>query len=69
MGLFGRSMLDEGYYIEDSYGDMTKVEIKGVLSGEYDRETLYRHDGYSMDRIGEINLFTKDNLNNNEIEP
>lgn len=66
--MFGRNFLEEGYYIEDSYGDMTKVEIKDVLSGEYDRETLYHHDGYSMDRIGEINLFTKDKLNKNKNE-
>ncbi len=63
MCMFGRSMLDEGYYIEDSYGDLTKVNVKDVLSGEYERETLYRHDGYSMDRIGEINKITKEDLN------
>ncbi len=60
--MFGRNWLEEGYYIEDSYGDMTKVEIKDVLSGEYERETLYHHDGYSMGRIGEINKITKEDL-------
>lgn len=61
--MFGRSMLDEGYYIEDSYGDLTKVEIRDVLFGQYERETLFHHDGYSLERIGEINKITKEDLN------
>lgn len=62
MSLFGRSMLDEGYYVEDSYGDLTKISIEDVLSGEYDRETLYRHDGYSMDRLGEVKRIAREDL-------
>lgn len=62
MGILNRNFLEEGYYVEDSYGDLTKISIEDVLSGEYDRETLYRHDGYSMDRLGEVKRITREDL-------
>lgn len=61
--MLGRNWLEEGFYVEDSYGDLTKVDVKDVLTGKYERETLYQHDGYSLNRIGEINGMTKEDLN------
>lgn len=63
MGLFNRHWLDEGYYEDDGYGDFTKIDESDInmLSGKY-RNDLYYHDGYSLNKVNNID---KDE----EIEP
>ncbi len=58
MGLFFRNWLEEGFYEEDSQGDLTKITDPEVIKEAASNGTLHEHDGISM---------SKKNLNSDEI--
>lgn len=43
MSMLFRNWLEEGYYIEDDYGDLTKTDNPSLAT--------HRHDGYSLNKI------------------
>lgn len=51
MGLFNQHWLDEGYYEDDGYGDMTKITDKDEISRAKKENKLFRHDGYSLNKV------------------
>ena len=51
MSLLFRNWLEEGYYEEDSMGDLTKLDdIEKVIEAKKDGK-LYYHDGYSIGKV------------------
>lgn len=63
MSIFGRNWLEEGYYEDDGYGDLNKIDESDInmLSTKY-RKDLYYHDGYTLNKVND----TSEDL---EIEP
>jgi hypothetical protein len=53
MSMFGRNWLNEGFYEEDSWGDLTRIEDKEQIIDAQKNGKLYRNDGYSTDHINE----------------
>lgn len=51
MSLLFRNWLEEGYYEEDSMGDLTKLDdIEKVIEAKKSGN-LYYHDGYSLGKV------------------
>ena len=48
MGLFHRNWLEEGFYEEDSQGDLTKLTDPKEIKDAAKRGKLYEHDGIGM---------------------
>lgn len=43
MSFLFRNLLEEGYYIDDGYGDFTKTDVPKLAT--------HQHDGYCMNKI------------------
>ena len=54
MGLLNRNLLDEAFYEEDEYGDLTKLDSLEEIERAAKSGNLYHHDGYSMGKIPQI---------------
>ncbi len=61
MSIFFRNWLEEGYYIEDEMGDLTKTDDPREIKRASDAGNLYHHDGYGMSK-GDIDYQTLKNL-------
>jgi hypothetical protein len=61
--MFFRNWLDEGYYEEDSWGDLTRLEDPQDIRRAQKNVSLYHHDGYSMSKSSD-----DENLNIQEDE-
>ena len=64
MSLFFRNWLDEGYYEEDSSGDLTRLEYPEDIRNAQINGTLYYHDGFSFGKAGDdelLNIEDEDN--------
>lgn len=65
MSLFFRNWLDEGYYEEDSSGDLTRLEDpKDIRNAQKKNGTLYHHDGFSFGKAADdelLNIEDEDN--------
>ena len=55
MSMFFRSWLEEGYYSEDSSGDLTKLTDTKDINEARKSGTLYERDGYSMNKVDDGN--------------
>ena len=53
MGLLFRNWLDEGYYEEDSWGDLTRIEDPDRILEAQKEGKLYQNDGMATTRVGE----------------
>ncbi len=51
MSMLGWNWLDEGFYEEDSWGDLTRIEDKELILEAHKNGSLYRNDGYTTDKI------------------
>lgn len=51
MGLFNTHWLDEGYYGDDGYGDMTKLTNRDEIARAKAENKLFKHDGYGLTKI------------------
>jgi len=54
MGILNRNLLDEAFYEEDEYGDLTKLDSLEEIERAAKSGNLYHHDGYSMGKMPEI---------------
>ena len=64
MSLFFRNWLDEGYYEEDSSGDLTRLEDPKDIRNAQRNGTLYHHDGFSFGKAADdelLNIEDEDN--------
>lgn len=53
MSLFFRNWLDEGFYEEDSMGDLTRLEDPIEIHRAQKQGNLYQHDGMGMSKVSE----------------
>jgi len=51
MSLLFRNWLDEGYYVEDGYGDLTQITDPDEIRNAKKSGTLYEHDGMCMTKV------------------
>lgn len=51
MSMLFRNWLDEGYYEEDSWGDLTRLDNVDDIQAAAARGTLYEHDGMGMTKV------------------
>ena len=63
MSMLFRNWLDEGYYEEDSWGDLTRLENPQDIRRAQKNGNLYHHDGYCMSKSSD-----DENLNIQEDE-
>lgn len=59
MGMLFRNWLDEGFYEDDGYGDLTKLEDPIEIYRAKKSGSLYHHDGMGVskvDKYDEIDL-------------
>jgi hypothetical protein len=54
MGILNRNFHEEGFYEEDEYGDLTKLDSLEEIERSAKSGNLYHHDGYSMEKMSEI---------------
>lgn len=54
MGLLFRNLLDDGFYEEDGYGDLTRLDSLTEIERVAKEGNLYHHDGYSISKIPQI---------------
>lgn len=66
MSLLFRHWLDEGYYEEDSMGDLTKIDDPIEIRNAEKNGNLYHHDGYSLNKIEIVNENEKSNTKRTE---
>ncbi len=57
MSMLFRNWLEEGYYIEDEMGDLTKTDDPREIKRASESGNLYHHDGYCMSK-GDIDYPT-----------
>ncbi len=53
MGLLFRNWLEEGYYEEDSMGELTKLEDPADILRAQNEGNLYQHDGMGMTKVND----------------
>jgi hypothetical protein len=53
MGLLFRNWLEEGYYEEDSWGDLTRIEDSADILRAQKEGKLYQNDGMATTKVGE----------------
>lgn len=53
MSMFFRNWLDEGFYEEDSRGDLTRLEDPAEIHEAKRAGTLYEHDGMGLTKVNE----------------
>jgi len=63
MSMLFRNWLDEGYYEEDSWGGLTRIEDPQDIRRAQKNGKLYHHDGYCMTKSSD-----DENLNIQEDE-
>ena len=54
MSLLFRNWLDEGYYIENSWGDLERTDDPKEIRRASLNGNLYHHDGYSLSKEDSI---------------
>lgn len=62
MGMHFRNWLEEGYYEEDEFGDLSKIEDPYHIHKIQSEDKLYYHDGLGMTKVSiseDINLKTE----------
>jgi hypothetical protein len=62
MGILFRNWLEEGFYEEDGWGDLTKIDEPRRIREAANSGTLYHHDGMGMSKTDspeEIHNFQK----------
>jgi len=63
MALLFRNWLEEGYYEEDDYGDLTKIDDPTRIIESAKNGTLYENDGMAMTKVhNPEEIFNKFNL-------
>jgi len=53
MSLLFRNWLEEGFYEEDSMGDLTKLDDMEKIIESKKLGNLYHHDGYSLEKVND----------------
>ncbi len=54
MSIFGRNWLEEGFYEDDGYGDLTRIDESNInMFSKKHRKDLYYHDGYSITKLND----------------
>ena len=61
MGLLFRNWLEEGFYEEDSLGDLTRLYKTEDILDAYNNNCLYQHDGLGLSKVNNINEVIKNN--------
>lgn len=51
MSILGHNWLSEGYYEEDSWGDLSRIEEKDKIIEARKSGILFRSDGYSTSKV------------------
>lgn len=63
MGMLFRNWLDEGYYEEDRYGDLTKLEDPIEIYRAKKGGSLCYHDGMGMSKVDKYDNIDLDDEN------
>lgn len=63
MSLLFRNWLEEGFYEEDSMGDLTQISDPNEIYEARKNGTLYYHDGYSISKEG---YYPSQNIDEND---
>jgi len=53
MSLLFRNWLDEGYYKEDGYDDLTRIEDRADILRAQKENTLYQNDGMTTTKVND----------------
>ena len=56
MSMFFRNWLEEGYYEEDSWGDMTRLDNVADIQAAASKDTLFEHDGMGMSKVHNLTV-------------
>lgn len=62
MGMLFRNWLEEGYYEEDGYGDLTKIDDPNEITTAKKNNRLYHHDGYGMSKVDKYDDLIDDEI-------
>jgi hypothetical protein len=68
MSLFFRNWLEEGYYEEDSFGDLTRIEDLDEIFQAQKAGILFHNDGIATTQVYEDEKIDLDDENNNKEE-
>ena len=56
MSMFFRNWLPEGFYEEDNWGELTRLDNPDDIKNAQKSGKLYQHDGVSMGKIDNVDI-------------
>lgn len=58
MSMFFRNWLDKGYYEEDSWGELTRLDNVADIQAAASKGTLFEHDGMGMTKVYNLTIIS-----------